>query len=145
MNLQFDQPTIWAAKKAILHYANVQKSLYIYIDFHAHASKKGCFMFGNNLSHEPTELHPQSEQVENILLSRLISLNSANFDINECNFSEKIMNAKDKNGLSREGSGRVSINKDAQIRLVHCYTLESNYHNGRRVNHLAPRTNKSNG
>ena len=55
------------------------------------------------------------------------------------------MSAKDKNGLSREGSGRVAINKDAKISLIHCYTLESNYHNGRRVNHLAPRVNKSNG
>lgn len=121
------------------------KNLYIYIDFHAHASKKGTFMFGNHLSGEATEQHPNSEQVENILLPRLISLNCANFDINECNFSERIMNAKDKNGLSREGSGRVAINKDAKIRLIHCYTLESNYHNGRRVNHLAPRTNKVTG
>lgn len=55
------------------------------------------------------------------------------------------MNAKDKNGQSREGSGRVAINKDAKIRLVHCYTLESNYHNGRRVNHIAPRMNKITG
>ncbi len=72
-------------------------------------------------------------------------MNSANFDINECNFSERIMNAKDKNGLSREGSGRVAINKDAKIRLIHCYTLESNYHNGRRVNYLAPRMNRATG
>ena len=102
-------------------------------------------MFGNHLSCEPTDQHPQGEQVENILLPRLISMNSANFDINECNFSERIMNAKDKNGLSREGSGRVAINKDAKIRLVHCYTLESNYHNGRRANHLAPRVNRATG
>jgi hypothetical protein len=102
-------------------------------------------MFGNFLSHEPTQEHPQSEQVENILLPRLLSLNSANFDINECNFSERIMNAKDKSGMSREGSGRVAINKDAKIRLVHCYTLESNYHNGRRVNLLAPRQHRSTG
>ena len=102
-------------------------------------------MFGNHLSSEATDQHPNSEQVENILLPRLISLNCANFDINECNFSERIMNAKDKNGLSREGSGRVAINKDAKIRLIHCYTLESNYHNGRRVNQLAPKINKATG
>lgn len=102
-------------------------------------------MFGNHLSGESTDHYPNSEQVENILLPRLISLNCANFDINECNFSEKIMNAKDKNGLSREGSGRVAINKDAKIRLIHCYTLESHYHHGKKVNHLAPRTNKATG
>ena len=32
-----------------------------------------------------------------------------NFDMNECNFSEKIMAIKDKNGMSREGSSRVAL------------------------------------
>lgn len=112
------------------------KKLYIYIDFHAHASKKGCFMFGNNLTNT-------SMQVENILLPKLVSMNSLNFDINECNFSEKIMSVKDKNGMSREGSGRVAINKDTN--LIHCYTLECNYHNGRRINFLSPKLIKSTG
>ena len=39
-----DQPTIWAFKIMI---SNV-KNLHYYVDFHAHASKKGVFMFGNN-------------------------------------------------------------------------------------------------
>jgi hypothetical protein len=29
--------------------------------------------------------------------------------MNECNFSEKIMNIKDKNGMSRDGSSRVAL------------------------------------
>lgn len=70
-------------------------------------------------------------------------MNCVNFDMNECNFSEKIMNIKDKNGLSREGSGRVAIHKDTG--LVHCYTLECNYHNGRRINMLSPKQLRSNG
>lgn len=37
-------------------------------------------------------------------------MNCLNFDYVECNFNEKMMNVKDKkDGLSREGSGRVSI------------------------------------
>ena len=72
-----------------------------------------------------------------------MSLNCLNFDINECNFSEKIMNIKDKNGLSREGSGRVALNKESG--LVHCYTLECNYHNGRRINFLSPKIIRSTG
>ena len=63
--------------------------------------------------------------------------------MNECNFSEKIMNIKDKNGMSREGSGRVAIYKDTG--LTHCYTLECNYHNGKRINFLTPKVIRSNG
>ena len=42
------QPTILAAKSAITHAAE-HLNMKIYVDLHAHASKRGCFMFGNNL------------------------------------------------------------------------------------------------
>ena len=74
--------------------------------------------------------------------AKLVALNCLNFDMNECNFSEKIMNIKDKNGLSRDGSSRVGLQKATGI--VHCYTLECNYHNGRRINHLPPKYNRAN-
>ncbi|KAG5846405.1 hypothetical protein ANANG_G00114630 [Anguilla anguilla] len=94
-----------------------------YVDLHGHASKRGCFMYGNNLSEE-------NEQVENLLYPKLISLNSAHFDFMGCNFSEKNMYAKDKrDGQSKEGSGRVAIHK--AIGLIHSYTLECNYNTGR--------------
>lgn len=103
---------------------------------HAHASKKGCFMFGNNLTGE--------NQLMNMLLPKLISMNSLNFDFVECSFSEKMMNVKDKkDGLSREGSGRVAIYKATEI--PHCYTFECNYTTGRRLNHLSAKLNKENG
>lgn len=71
-----------------------------------------------------------------MLLPRLISLNSLNFDFVECSFSEKMMNCKDKkDGLSREGSGRVAMYKATGNPL--CYTLECNYASGRRINHLS--------
>ena len=71
-------------------------------------------------------------------------MNSLNFDFVECSFSEKMMNCKDKkDGLSREGSGRVSIYKATDIPL--CYTLECNYASGRRVNHLAQKQIKATG
>ena len=97
----------------------------MFMDFHAHASKKGVFIFGNSLNDEP-------KQVEAGLLSKLISMNSINFDFQECNFSDKIMNVKDKNGESREGTGRVAIYKATGI--THCYTIECNYHNGKKNN-----------
>ncbi|XP_073669802.1 cytosolic carboxypeptidase-like protein 5 isoform X3 [Paramisgurnus dabryanus] len=101
-----------------------------YIDLHGHASKRGCFMYGNNLSDE-------NEQVENMLYPKLISLNCAHFDFLGCNFSEKNMYTRDKrDGQSKEGSGRVAIHKT--IGLVHSYTLECNYNTGRSVNTIPP-------
>ncbi|XP_070591057.1 cytosolic carboxypeptidase-like protein 5 isoform X3 [Erythrolamprus reginae] len=97
-----------------------------YVDLHGHASKRGCFMYGNNISDE-------NGQVENMLFPKLISMNSAHFDFTGCNFSEKNMYAKDKrDGQSKEGSGRVAIYKASGI--IHSYTLECNYNTGRAVN-----------
>jgi cytosolic carboxypeptidase protein 5 len=64
-------------------------------------------------------------------------MNCLNFDIAECNFSDKIMTVKDKNGQSREGSSRVALHQATD--LTYCYTLEFNYHNGKRINTLAPK------
>ncbi|KAM7368171.1 hypothetical protein PAMP_014417 [Pampus punctatissimus] len=101
-----------------------------YVDLHGHASKRGCFMYGNNLSDE-------SQQVENMLYPRLIAVNSAHFDFLGCNFSEKNMYARDKrDGQSKEGSGRVAIYK--AIGLLHSYTLECNYNTGKAMNTIPP-------
>uniref|UniRef100_A0A8D2JB73 tubulin-glutamate carboxypeptidase n=1 Tax=Varanus komodoensis TaxID=61221 RepID=A0A8D2JB73_VARKO len=103
-----------------------QSGLAYYVDLHGHASKRGCFMYGNSISDE-------NQQVENMLFPKLISLNSAHFDFAGCNFSEKNMYAKDKrDGQSKEGSGRVAIYKASGI--IHSYTLECNYNTGRSVN-----------
>ncbi|XP_051832251.1 cytosolic carboxypeptidase-like protein 5 isoform X5 [Antechinus flavipes] len=99
-----------------------------YVDLHGHASKRGCFMYGNSFSDE-------SAQVENMLYPKLISLNSAHFDFQGCNFSEKNMYARDRrDGQSKEGSGRVAIYKASGI--IHSYTLECNYNTGRSVNSI---------
>ncbi|XP_054845298.1 cytosolic carboxypeptidase-like protein 5 isoform X4 [Eublepharis macularius] len=103
-----------------------ESGLAYYVDLHGHASKRGCFMYGNSISDE-------AYQVENMLFPKLISLNSAHFDFAGCNFSEKNMYAKDKrDGQSKEGSGRVAIYKASGI--IHSYTLECNYNTGRSVN-----------
>ncbi|KAL8184927.1 UNVERIFIED_CONTAM: hypothetical protein K2H54_032579 [Gekko kuhli] len=103
-----------------------ESGLAYYVDLHGHASKRGCFMYGNNIADE-------AYQVENMLFPKLISLNSAHFDFGGCNFSEKNMYAKDKrDGQSKEGSGRVAIYKASGI--IHSYTLECNYNTGRSVN-----------
>ena len=83
-----NHPTIYAIKKLVVHHT---KNLFMFVDFHAHASKKAGFMFGNYLS-DPTK------QTENILFAKLVAMNCLNFDLTECNFSNKIMTVVDKNG-----------------------------------------------
>ena len=53
------------------------------------------------------------------------------------------MAVKDRNGQSREGSSRVALAKATG--LTYCYTLEFNYHSGRRINTLAPKYARANG
>ncbi|NWU05699.1 CBPC5 protein, partial [Cephalopterus ornatus] len=85
-----------------------------YVDLHGHASKRGCFMYGNSFSDE-------NDQVENMLFPKLISLNSPHFDFTGCNFSEKNMYARDKrDGQSKEGSGRVAVYK--ALGIIHSQT-----------------------
>jgi hypothetical protein len=94
-------------------------------------------MFGNSLTGE--------SQLLNLLLPKLCSLNSLNFDWLECSFSDKLMQTKDKkDGLSREGCGRVSIMR-ATEGMPNCYTLECNYTSGRRINHLSAKLNLTTG
>ena len=100
--------------------------LFLYVDVHGHASKRGIFMYGNHF--EETEA-----KVESMLLPKLMSINCANFDFPACNFTEKNMYMKDRHtGAGREGSGRVSVFKATG--LVRSYTLECNFNSGRVVN-----------
>lgn len=98
---KFQSPTIKGIKEAILQQHRSTGNLFAFIDFHAHATKKGIFFFGNSL--------PEDSQVDNVLLAKLVSMNCINFDFLECNFSDDLMTKVDKKGESREGSGRVDI------------------------------------
>ncbi len=81
----------------------------LYVDLHAHAAKRGVFMYGNYFSNV-------AEQAENMLFPKLISLNSPHLDFEHCVFSEKNMYSSDKrDGLTKEGSGRVGIYKATRI------------------------------
>jgi hypothetical protein len=42
-----NHPTIYAVKKLIVQHSVESKNLFMYVDFHAHASEKAGFMFGN--------------------------------------------------------------------------------------------------
>ena len=90
-----------------------ESGIAFYVDLHGHASKRGCFIYGNYYENEDT-------QVENMLFPKLISMNTAHFDFTGCNFTERNMYMKDKrDGLSKEGSGRVAIFK--ALGIIHRY------------------------
>lgn len=61
-----------------------ESNVFLYIDLHGHASKKGIFMYGNYLPRI-------AESVECMLLPRLMSLNSRHFHFDACVFSERNM------------------------------------------------------
>ncbi|XP_054003401.1 cytosolic carboxypeptidase-like protein 5 isoform X1 [Hylaeus anthracinus] len=105
--------------------------LYLYIDLHGHASKKGVFMYGNYFE------NPE-DTITCMLLPKLMSINNPNFHFTSCNFTERNMYIIDKrDGMSREGSGRVAVYK--LTGLIHSYTLECNYNSGRLVNTMPAR------
>lgn len=74
-------------EKGQKYIADENSGMFLYIDLHGHASKKGIFMYGNHL---PTT----QEAVECMLLPRLMSLNCQHFHFDACNFSEKNMYLK---------------------------------------------------
>ena len=128
-NPEFHSP-IFASRKVVDYY-HQRGTLQFYMDLHAHASKRGSFVYGNALD--------GARHTENVLYARLIALNSAHFDFGGCSFAASNMFSRDKkDGLSKEGSGRVGT--FLATNMTHVYTLESNYNTGRIVNALPPST-----
>ncbi len=131
------QPTIYASKAIVLDLFN-RGIMYFYLDLHAHASKKGCFIYGN-------QLESLDDQVTNKLFPLLVGMNSPFFEYGACNFTEKNMKMKDKRdrgGASKEGSGRVAIYR--QTGLLHSYVLECNYNKGKETS-VVPPASRDNG
>ena len=103
-----------------------ESGLFLYVDIHGHASKRGIFMYGNHFEELETK-------VSALLYPKIMSINSANFDFPACNFTAKNMYMKDRHtGAGKEGSGRVSIYKATGV--TYCYTLECNFNTGRFTN-----------
>jgi len=125
LNRFYDAPVreehegIWAAKRALLHWAQ-QGRLLVYIDLHAHASKRGCFLIANRLL--------GAGQAWNLSFARLCQVNSPHFDLEGCDFAD--LSVEEKEGkFAKWGTARVAVHRDC--RLCHAYTLECNYNTGR--------------
>ena len=83
---------------------HMRGELQFYIDTHGHATKRGCFLYGNAL--------PDDRMVDNVLYAKCVAANCRWFDFGGCVFTKSFMSQADKrDGLSREGSARVAIYK----------------------------------
>ncbi|XP_054723482.1 cytosolic carboxypeptidase-like protein 5, partial [Uloborus diversus] len=90
-----------------------------YFDLHGHASKRGCFIYGNYFP-------DIDKMVDCMFLPKLMSINCPYFDFSACNFSaENMYSGSNSNIQSKEGSGRVSLY--VLTGIIHSYTLECNY------------------
>jgi hypothetical protein len=63
-----------------------ESGLFMYIDIHGHASKRGIFMYGNHFANPETKM-------DSLLFPKLMSINCANFDFPACNFTEESVRA----------------------------------------------------
>jgi len=61
-----------------------ESGLFLYLDLHGHASKKGVFMYGNHFD-------DLERRVECMLLPKLMGLNNHHFHFQGCNFTERNM------------------------------------------------------
>ncbi|CAK0908329.1 unnamed protein product [Prorocentrum cordatum] len=136
LNRHYDAPVraeheaVWSVRRLLEYWAETRgerERLLLYVDFHAHATKQGCFFLANRLE--------GAGQAWNMGYARACQVNSPHFDITACEFAAAGVKEekKDKDGLGKEGSGRVAIYKCC--RLCHAYTLECNYNSGKYVNH----------
>jgi hypothetical protein len=143
-------PSVFALKELMREFVNAyggadsafaQENV-VYLDLHAHANRRGCFIFGNN--HLPdTVVHADNEaveaatarQVRTQLYARLVGLHTPFFDYMACLFDKQNMtrhDLRDNNNAttSRQGSSRVALYRATGLTYV--YTIECNYNEGRR-------------
>ncbi|CAD7971931.1 unnamed protein product [Amoebophrya sp. A120] len=69
----------------------LRKNLFFYLDFHAHATRRGIFLFGNNVTGKSLQLGQDLvvEQAWNVTYSQMAALNSPYFETEGCNFQIK--------------------------------------------------------
>mmetsp|Transcript_36055 Transcript_36055/g.94957 ORF Transcript_36055/g.94957 Transcript_36055/m.94957 type:complete len:753 (+) Transcript_36055:87-2345(+) len=114
-----------AALLQLVRKLHADGDLALYIDIHAHAGRRGCFFYGN-------QLDDWAERVESVLYAKLVALNTRWFDYEGCNWFQ----------TSADGSARSSVyaaTKQQGRGLPLVFTLECNYDSGVAANELLPR------
>lgn len=139
-------PSVYAALKVAKQLAAMHSDfgeLWAYVDCHAHAGKRGCFLYGNlerqhhhhQQQHDAADDSPRSTHLSGALFARLVALNSPYLDFDGCVFYEG-----DSRHGEAGGSGREAVyaaTRPTPNPLI--FTLECNYNSGKRENVLPPR------
>lgn len=116
------QPSVWAIKRQLMHYAT-SGLLEFYLDLHAHANKKGVFIYGNALEGE--------QALSSLLYAKLIALNSPVFDFMHCNYTEKNMSRADKvRGVEYAMSAYATHDHTSCMRMSLCPLWAPSYPTG---------------
>ena len=112
-----EHPSIHACC-AVVQQLHKRGALHLFVDCHAHAGKRGCFLYGN-LGNSFDELTRAG------LFAKLVSLNTLWLDFAACQWFES---------ERMEGSARAAVYKHTGLPTV--YTLECNYDSGISMNEL---------
>jgi hypothetical protein len=112
-----EHPSIHACC-AVVQQLHERGALHLFVDCHAHAGKRGCFLYGN-LGSSFDELTRAG------LFAKLVSLNTLWLDFAACQWFDS---------QRMEGSARAAVYKHTGLPTV--YTLECNYDSGISMNEL---------
>jgi len=116
---EFSKHDVVAAVKVTLMEWASQNRLRWYMDMHAHARDRGCFLYGNM---QPTE----EEFFNSVAYGHAVQLNCPHLDIDKCTWSTSPGPKDDQPDYE---SGRGAIGTCCRVPLS--YTLECNYNVGR--------------
>lgn len=112
----FKQPAPYSIR-LLLNQLAAEKKLALFIDMHAHANKKGTFFYGNSMS--------STQQLQALLYTKLVALNTPFFEFSNCNFTESNMFATGKAGKGKDSSSRVVVYLDTGFPLS--FTIEASH------------------
>ena len=147
LNRMYDAPTFEEHPSilgalAVVRQLHASGALLLYVDVHAHAGKRGCFLYGNRPRADGQDGGDgrdgggggrdgsgKDSGLDVPLYAHLASLNSRHIDAEQC-----VLYGGEP---THAGSAREAV--FALTALPHVYTLECNYNSGHSVNELPPR------
>ena len=106
---------VWAVCEEIESLQKSGREVFAFLDFHAHARKRGIFAYANELDGAEGDLQN--------LFGFLMNLRCSVFDYHGSNFSDAAFLKRNKGG-----SGRVALRKRFTLPIV--FTIEANYCTG---------------